>query len=67
MVLVPAVRDHLAHLVLIGPTGAEDGTNLLHHRLGNLVGAPLAQIVHQHGDQARVLVGHVIQHALQVR
>ena len=67
MVLVPAIRDHLTHLILIGPAGAEQGTNLGQHRFGNLIGAPLVQIVHQHGDQTSVLVGHVIQHAFQIR
>jgi len=66
VVLIPAVLDGFAHLVLVGPTGAEDLANLGQQLFRNLVRAPLVEVVHQHGDQAGVALGQVVQHALQV-
>ena len=67
MVVAPAFGDHLAHLVLVGPAGGEQSADLREQLRRHLIGAVLRQVVHQVGDQAWILLRHVIQHAFEVR
>ena len=56
MVLLPAVGDHRAHLVLVGPAATEQLPDLRQQLGRHFVGTPLVQVVHEHLDEARVLV-----------